>query len=180
MKLDNVYAMGLEKFAGDQQKATEFTEGFAKEAGIWDSVKSQFATRIETRDGGSSHGFMPSMMEGMGKGLGGAAIAGGVGIIGMAANSINNGALHNKYMAALQQAISTNPLLRDANREKVIQYGNTIFKFSPRVATDPNIMSSILANCIQGEGLDPLTIKTLVDLEARYKDSTSFSPKTFL
>lgn len=173
MKLDNVYAMGLEKFAGDQQKAAEFTEGFAKEAGMWDSVKGAFGPSTE-------RGFLPSMMEGMGKGLGGAAIAGGVGLLGMAATSIGNGNLHNKFMVSLEKTISTNPLLRSANKEKVIQYGNSIFKFAPHVATDVNLLSSILANAIHGEGIDPLTIKTLVDLEARYKDSTSFNPKTYL
>jgi hypothetical protein len=170
--------MGLEKFAGDQQKAVEFTEGFCKEAGIWDSVKDAFSTT--TQKDATKNGFLPSMMEGMGKGLGGAAIAGGVGLIGMAANSISNGNLHNKFMTALQQAISTNSFLRSANKEKVISYATTIFKFAPHVATDVNILTSLLANSVQGDGVDPLTVKTLVDLEARYKDSNSVNPKSFI
>jgi hypothetical protein len=169
--LNKVYQLGLEKFAGDQKQAVEFVEGFAKEAGFMDVLKGN-------ADG--NRGFIPSIMEGAGKGLGGALVSGVVGALGSAATSIGNGSLHNKFMMALEHAINTNPLLKSAKREKVIQYAESIFKFAPHVSTDTNILSSILANAVHGEGIDPLTIKTLVDLESKFKDNTTFSPKSYI
>ena len=188
--LNKVYALGMEKFAGDQKLAVEFVEGFAKEASAWDSVKGAFSTRMEggkfndrTNElipGDRATGFVPSMMEGMAKGVGGALVSGAVGLIGSAAVSIGNGNLHNQFMVALEKAIQSNPILKNAKREKVLQYAETIFKFSPHVATDTNVLSSILANAIHGEGLDPMTIKSIVDLEGKFKDNTGFSPKSYV
>lgn len=174
--LHKVYQLGLEKFAGDQKLATEFVEGFVKEAGL-PSMSELFYSK--SGDGRTS-GMLGSILDGAGKGLGGALVSGAVGILGSAASSINNGSLHNKFMVALEHAIHTNPILKNAKREKVIQYAESIFRFAPRVAGDTNLLSSILANAIHGEGIDPLTIKTLVDLESKFKDNTTFNPKSYV
>jgi hypothetical protein len=182
--LNKVYALGMEKFAGDQKLAVEFVEGFAKEAQAsfdfgdnkaWRAVKGAFSSSTE-----GARGFVPAIMEGAGKGIGGALVSGAVGLIGSAAVSIGNGNLHNQFMVALEKAIQSNPILKNAKREKVLQYAETIFKFSPHVATDTNVLSSILANAIHGEGLDPMTIKSIVDLEGKFKDNTGFSPKSYV
>lgn len=103
-------------------------------------------------------------------GLAGAAVA--KGIMSSSAALVNHG-LENKFDMALAQVMSTNRVVKGANPDRVKTYARTIFKFAPHVASDPNLLSSILANAVLGEGIDPQTIKTLTELEGRYKDNSS-------
>ncbi len=162
--LDKIKQIGLEKFAGDEEMADAFVEGFAKEA----------------FDLGE---FNKGVAGAVGKGIGGTMIGLGLAGFGKALSNVNLGGLHNQFMTSLEHAVAVNPVLKQADRAKVVNYGETIFKFAPHVATDANLLSSILANAVHGDGIDPMTIRTLSDLEARYVDnhsSTSFSPKTYV
>lgn len=172
-QIQELYEHGLEKFAGDHTKAQEFVEGFLKEA-----------------SGAPVLTFAQNLQKGLGSGLGQAAGAGlmgiglGLGIHGLSSafQHANTGFLKEKFEAALSSAIRTNPILVDADPHKVRSYAETVFKFAPHVATDPNLLSSILANAVHGEGLDPMTIRTLADLEGRVQESRKnslFSPKAY-
>lgn len=161
--LDKIKEVALEKYAGDEQLAEAFLEGFTKEAF---DLKS----------------FNEGVGSAVGKGVGGTMIGLGIAGFSKALQNVNMGGLHNQFMQALEHAVATNPVLKSADKQKVVQYAETIFKFAPHVATDPNVLSSVLSNAIHGESLDPMTIRTLTDLEGRYVDnhsSTSFTPKTY-
>lgn len=163
-----VYNLSLEKYAGDTEKAKEFTIGFMKEA-----------ARVPLT-------FSGEMFKGMAGGLG-AGVAGlGLGLaihgVSSAFNSASTANLHAKFQKALETAIRSNTLLEHADRSKINSYAETVFKFAPHVAIDVNMLSSILANAVHGEGLDPMTIRTLTDLEARVQETRKnslFSPKAY-
>jgi len=165
--INDIYEIGLEKFAGDTEKAKEFTVGFLKQA-----------FGAETLGGALAGGAASAV----GKGLGAAAI--GLGIYGAskAMSQANTDNLHVKFQASLSHVMTTNALLKNAPPEKVRSYADTVFKFAPHVAVDPNLLTAILSNAVHGEGIDPMTIRTLADLEARFLDSKKnalFSPKLF-
>ncbi|HET8686059.1 MAG TPA: hypothetical protein VFM18_05265 [Methanosarcina sp.] len=162
--LEKIKQIGLEKFAGDEQLADAFVEGFAKEAFDLGELGKSFAGAI-------------------GKGIGGTVVGLGINSFSKAMNNIEGTGLHNQFMMALEHAMKTNPVLRQKDTEKVVNYAETIFKFAPHVATDANVLSSVLAHCVHGEGVDSNIIKTLTDLESRYIDNhsaTVFSPKTYV
>lgn len=161
--LEKVKQYAMEKYAGDVTLAEEFVKGFEKQA--------------------ADQGFGSSLVGALGKGVGGVAMGLGIHGLNLAFSEANRGALHTQFLSSLAKAVSSNRILREADKTKVQQYAETIFRFAPHVAGDSNLLSSILANAIHGEGIDPMTIKTLGDLESRYVEnrmSGGFSPKTYV
>ena len=181
IELVKQYAM--EKYAGDKEAIDSFMEGFTKQASLFSTVQSAITA--------PNSGKVPSFGESVTKGLGEAAGKGLMGIgLGLGLHGLNaatshvaNMGLHTDFLKALTHAVQSNPVLKNADEAKVLQYGETIFKFAPHIAGDANLLSSILANAVHGEGIDPMTIKTLGDLESRYVDNRSagaFSPKSYV
>lgn len=167
-QIQEVYNYGLEKYAGDETKAKEFTVGFLKEAALPFSAPAAFGE---------------GAMKALGAGVVGLGL--GIGIHGISSTFNHAGTqfLREKFIAALSKAKQSNPILADADSSKVQSYADTVFKFAPHVAADPNLLSSILANAVHGEGLDPMTIRTLADLEGRIQESRKsalFTPKGYL
>ena len=161
--LKEIRKFGLEKYAGDQKLADEFVNGFIKAA--FDITK-----------------FNEGIGSAIDKGIGATAIGMGIAGLGMAMKNVEMGALHTQFLTSLEHAIAVNPVLKQADPKRVVDYAETIFKFAPNVSTDANLLSSILANAIHGDGIDPMTIRTLADLESRYSDNkgSTFSPKTYV
>jgi hypothetical protein len=166
--------LALEKCAGDEKLAESFMEGF------FDEVMTKQAAPEISLVGEMGKGFMNNI----GKGMAGLAMGMGAMSVGKAFTGAMNDRLHGQFVNALRTAIQTNPILRQAKKEKVVNYAETIFKFAPHVATDANLLSSVLANAVHGEGIDPMTLKSLSELESRYKDNTNdnqaFSPKSYV
>lgn len=166
--LKEIKQLGLEKFAGDERMAQAFVAGFTQQA----LVKSAFDLGEFNKGVGGA----------IGKGLGVTAMGAGLHVLNKAVNSVQMGGLHNQFMSSLEHAVATNPVLKQADHERVLNYAETVFKFAPHVATDANLLSSILANAVHGDGIDPMTIRTLTDLDGRYMEnhSSTFSPKTYV
>lgn len=170
--IEEIYNIGLEKFEGDHEKAAEFTKGFMKEASKADAVAKTFG-------GMMSEG----VARGIGSGLSGLGV--GLGIAGLSAAML--GARHmnlrSKYEAALKQVISQNATLRNADHAKLLSYAETVFRFAPNVACDPNLLGNVLSSAIHGDSMDLTTVRTLADLESRHQDTSKnglFSPKAFV
>jgi hypothetical protein len=174
--LEKLHAVAAEKYVDDAQAQADFVVGF---------VKAAMTTRARnsTPTGGGTRTIGTSLQVGFGKalgeGVGGILMAAGIQSVGSLAGIVNNNNLHTKFLISLEKVIATNRIVKEANKNKVREYAETMFKFAPNVATDPNLLSSVLANAIQGESIDPMTIKTLTELEGRYKDNTTFSPKSY-
>lgn len=169
--LEKIKQLAMEKCAGDEQKAQEFLEGFYEELLTKQAAGFEVGHLIKEFSGG------------IGKGLAGVTLGLGVAGLTSAAKSISSDRMRTEFTQALAKAITSNPIIRQAKKEKVISYAETIFKFAPHVACDSNILSSVLAHVVQGEGVDTQIIKMLTDLEARYTmtaTSTTFTPKSYV
>ena len=168
------------KFAGDTSKVDAFVEGFQKEAGGYGWAE---AAQKAAQTAGNVAEAAPTAIKwgeilaksgvGLATGLAGAAMVGGVNSY---MSSSSNSALRSQFEKALALVIANNPYVKRAPKDRVKDYAETIFKFAPHVAADPNILGSVLANVIQGEGIDQMTIKNLVDLESLHKENMAYGP----
>jgi hypothetical protein len=191
--LDKVEQIAMIKFAGDETAVAHFMDGFVKEAasnqpGFFEKMFNAPTGQVtpganpnarDRQPDTLGHTLIRGIGQSLGQGIGTLAVTAGVSSVGSLYRSVNNSMLHSKFLQALERAYQGNRILRESDREKVQQYAETVFKFAPNVATDSNLLSSILANAIHGEGIDPMTIKTLTDLEGKFTDNTTFSPKQY-
>lgn len=168
--LEQIRNIAMEKLASEEE-VNAFMEGFEKQAflGITPAMgarmSSEFSRAVGTGAGKAALGLGTALL--------GAAIVKGV---NSGSSAAANYSLRNKFEMSLAQVMANNRVVKGARPEKAKEYAETIFKFAPHVASDPNLLSSILANAVQGEGVDPMTIKTLVDLEGRYVDNGRPTP----
>ncbi len=170
--INELMELGLEKYAGDQEQATAFVEGFLKEAMAFPAGAVQsFGSQIA---GGAAKALGAGVV-GLGLGLG---IHGMSSAIAGAAKSGQRA----KFEAALSTAISANSILKSANSAKLRSFAETIFEFAPHIAGDANLLAHVLSGTIHGDSLDLTTIKSLTDLESRYAETRQkamFSPKAY-
>ncbi len=184
--IDKIEQYAMLKFAGDKEAVAEFIAGFTehtKEAGIFDTMLStpvgQAAKGAVREADTMQHTILKGMGGTIGQGVGSLLVTAGIASAGNMVNSVKGMALHSKFLQSLERAYQTNRILKEAPKEKVLQYAETIFRFAPNISTDSNILSSVLANAIHGEGIYPDTIKMLTDIEAKYLDNSSFNPKMY-
>lgn len=184
MNLYNTIKAEAVKIYGSEEAADEFMNGFVvKAASFWDNFNLNAPTAAP-KDSRFQATFGEHISKGMGESLGRAAAGGAASLaiagISSVAGVIKDHALYNKFLKALNEAVHSNKILKGEDKTKVINFANTVFKFAPNVATDPNLLASILANAIHGENIDPMTIKTLTELESRYKELGNFQPKQWI
>jgi hypothetical protein len=164
--LDKIRAIALEKL-GSEEAADAFVEGFVSHTMEKSASFSQYAGRVMGNPNFQKVGF------GLAASLVGAGIVKG---FSSGPKAIEGHALRNKFDMALAQVMSTNKIVKGANPDRAKEYAETMFRFAPHVASDPNLLGSVLSNAIQGESVDANTIKMLVDLEGRYVDNNRPSP----
>ena len=158
-----------------EEELNAFMNGFEKQASTMLEKKALF---------GSAARFTTRMMRDVPGGVAKAGIGLAAGLIGVgvvkamtsADDAITNYALKSKFESALQQVRTTNKIVKNANQSKVDSYANTLFTFAPHVASDPNILSTLLSNAVLGEGIDPMTMKSISDLEGRYVENNAPQP----
>jgi uncharacterized membrane protein len=167
--LEKIRSLAMEKLASEEE-VNAFMEGFNKVAslsGIYNSFNVMHGSGVGSNILKDNAG---RAVVGLGAALVGAAIYKG---ITSSSAAVENYGLRNKFDMALAQVMSTNRVVKGAKPEKAKESAETLFRFAPHVASDPNLLSSILANAVLGEGIDPMTIKNLVDLEGRYRENNS-------
>lgn len=172
MDMKQLKEKALEKL-GSEEKAQAFIDGFV------DTIMKS-ADEDDHFRGTLLDQFKGQLVGGAAKSVGGA--VGGAAVKGMVhllsgASKLGN---YSRFLHALEKAISMNKVLKGAPRTKVMDYAETIYNFAPSVATDPNMLSSILANAVHGEGIDPMTIRTLTELDGRYRENSMANPRNFL
>ena len=175
-----------EKLNLTDAQADAFVAGFIKEAATpFDPLENRgqdSGSSITERAAGKflSEG-VGSLGKAIGGGIGSLAVNGVLqGVAGLV-SSAQNAALYRKFTESLKTVMESNRIIRNADRNKVLSYADTIYKFAPHVASDVNLLSQILANAIHGEGVDPSTIESITRLEERYGSSGrgSFRAKDF-
>lgn len=173
MDLSTIVREEAGKRLGSEAEVKAFVEGFEKQAIQFPSSAAGKRIMIE-----AIHAFGPAAVK---SGLGiGAALLGVAAVKGInsASSVYTNNVLQSKFDSALTDVKANNKIVRGANPTRVDSYAKTLFSFAPHVASDPNLLTSLLSNAVLGEGLDPITIKSVVDLEARYKENNSHGPLT--
>lgn len=161
--LDKIRAIALEKL-GSEEAADAFMEGFCKTAA---ENHEKVAANWSFGEGAAKAGM----------GIAGGLLTAGI-VSGISTFNRNreNYAMRGKFDMALASVVSTNKIVKGARPEKVRDFAETFFSFAPHVASDPNLLGSILSNALLGESIDPQTIKTLVELEGRYNDNRKVGP----
>ena len=171
-----------EKLGLNDAQADAFVEGFIKEASGFDPFFNRNDNNSSIGHRAAGH-LAGEVIGSFGKAIGGgvgnvilnSAVTGVAGIVGSARDAV----LYRKFTEALKQVIDNNRIVRNADRDKVMSYAQTIYKFAPHVAADANVLTQLLANAIHGEGVDPNTSETITRLEERHSGSRGFQPKTF-
>lgn len=159
------------------EQADAFVDGFVKEAAAGLPAAGDSGRAPWSAATSMSHGIVDNFAKNIGGGLGSLAvnsIVGGMaGLVGSARSSM----LHRNFTESLKTVIESNRIVRNADRNKVMSYAETIYRFAPHVASDVNLLSQLLSNSIHGEGVDPTTIETITRLEERIGKDNSFKPK---
>src|SRR6266581_8467162 len=167
--LEKIRALAMEKLASEAE-VDAFMEGFMeKAASRYDAFLNPIKEAAKYVPHSTSWGDLAGKAGiGLTTALLGAGIVKGISAI---SGSVDKSKLRSRFEMGLAQVMSSNRIVKAANPARVKGYAETIFSFAPHVASDPNLLSSLLANVVQGEGVDPMTIKTLVDLEGRFVEN---------
>ena len=179
--LNKVRELAMEKFAGDMSLVNEFMTGFAKQA-----MNKQAGPNDDFQSNQIVGTVMKGVSKAFGEGIGGLMISGSIGAMGHAAGNIRKANLRTRFLESLEQVIKHNPIVNDeaskgARELNMVKgYAETIFKFGPNIAADVNLLSTLLANAVHGSAIDPMTIKTITDLEGKYSDNNTFTPKAYV
>ncbi len=76
----------------------------------------------------------------------------------------------SQHLALLQNLMTTDDVLAEADPDQVVSAYNTIRQTAPDLAKDINVMRVALRSAVQHEGIDPFTIKGIAETElARQK-----------
>ncbi len=105
--------------------------------------------------------ILPGIMTTLGVGAG---LYGAARVSGAAQNTLN----YKKFVSVFNYVVKHNELLRheyERDPHKVRSFAETVFDFAPKVALDPNLLGTVLANASLGQSLDPQTITALVNLD---------------
>jgi hypothetical protein len=90
----------------------------------------------------------------------------------LAANSWRNKIQNDtRRKALIEDLYSTDPIIKNADRDDVIEYYSTIFSVAPSISLDKNVVRELLQNFIKFGRVDIQTIKTLADTEKSMKQS---------
>jgi len=83
----------------------------------------------------------------------------------------------SQHLALLQNLMTTDDVLSEADPDQVVSAFNTIRQTAPHLAKDVNVMRVALRSAVQHEGIDPFTIKGIAETEtARQKAVSNTSP----
>ncbi len=70
-----------------------------------------------------------------------------------------------KHMAILQNLLTTDEILAEAEPEHVINIYNTVRDVAPELAGDINVMRVLLRSAVQHEGISPFDLKGIIETE---------------
>lgn len=183
--LEKIKELGLEKFAGNEELADQFVAGFV--AHVMIEKEAQEVSELQKEAAGPQRGgqditadYLKGMATEAGKSsagfVGNMAVSGLIGGYRLVADQFR----YQRFLKALHQAIANSHVLREHDSKKVMKYADTIYRFAPLVAVDPNLLQSVLTNAVLGDGIDLMTIKSLTDLQGRYRENGAMNPKALV
>ncbi|MCB5270506.1 MAG: hypothetical protein LHW56_01520 [Candidatus Cloacimonetes bacterium] len=84
-----------------------------------------------------------------------------------------------RHKAILEDLIATDPIIKQAPREQVVEAYATIYHLAPRVALEKQLVREILQHVVKFGRMDMQTVKMLTDTEKTVKDIHSVSMPNF-
>lgn len=162
---ETIEKIAAEKYPEDAQAAEEFVKAFMEKMANEPSIPGSWNKGIG---------------ESLGRGVVGLGLGLGVAGVSHVVGGIRNQVMHNKFLQALNEAVQMNVILKKADKQKVLSYGETLFRYAPHVATDANMLAHLLSNAVQGDGIDAQTIRMAADLENRYQQNNEVRVKDYL
>ena len=94
-------------------------------------------------------------------GMGTSAILGGWGVKQIIDKIMND----NRRKALLEDLMMTDPIIKDADEDKVKEYYATIHHMAPKLSADKNVVRELLQNFIKFGRVDIQSIKSLADTQ---------------
>jgi hypothetical protein len=70
-----------------------------------------------------------------------------------------------KHLATLQNLLTTDEILAEADPDKVVNIYNTIRRMAPQLAGDTNVMRVLLRTAVQHEGISPFDLNSILETE---------------
>ena len=93
----------------------------------------------------------------------------GKGLLGDSRNKpqeqVDSAMMDTRHTALLQNLLTTDEILSEADPEQVVNLYNTIRQQAPELAADGNVMRVLLRSAIQHDGIDPFALKGIIETE---------------
>lgn len=141
-------------------------------------------TRVSERNLGLSNAARAgtAMAEGFGAAIPRALVPLGVGMGVLAAmkavSAIGNQIDKNKFDKAFAQVLINVPSLKEYDPVRVQNIAQSIFRLAPHIATDPLLLGQFIDSQVKNAaGIDPQTLRSLIELEDKIKGRSSFGLK---
>jgi hypothetical protein len=74
-----------------------------------------------------------------------------------------------RHVAILQNLLTTDEVLSEADPEHVVSMYNTLRRLSPHLADDPNVARVALRTMVQHDGVSPFDAKNFLDTEQSHQ-----------
>jgi hypothetical protein len=78
---------------------------------------------------------------------------------------VDKGLQDARHIAVLQNLLTTDEILADADPEQVVNLYNTIRESAPQLAGDANVMRVLLRSAVQHDGISTFDLKAVLDTE---------------
>ncbi len=78
---------------------------------------------------------------------------------------VDSGMQEARHIAVLQNLMTTDDILAEADPDQVVQVYNTIRSMTPELAGDVNVMRVLLRSAVQHEGISPFDLKGFLETE---------------
>jgi hypothetical protein len=69
----------------------------------------------------------------------------------------------------IKRLMKSDPILKSRPSERVLSHYTTLANLAPSIAKDPNVVASFLKQSTAYDTIDTVMIKTLIDIEAGYR-----------
>ena len=79
---------------------------------------------------------------------------------------VDNSVIDAKHLSVLQNLMTTDDVLAEADPEHVVSMYNTLRSAAPSIASDPNVVRVALRSMVQHDGISPFDVKGFLDTES--------------
>lgn len=108
---------------------------------------------------------LDDILKGVGKKVGPAAMGSLIPGRNSGQEEVDKGMQDARHISTLQNLMTTDEILAEADPDQVVQIYNTIRQSAPQLAGDVNVMRVLLRSAVQHEGISPFDLKSILETE---------------